>query len=84
VWEQHKAEESSTGTRSPAARKERLALPLTKGLQAMPQKLKLPRKRVEELLQRLEEDDTMTPEEHELIREIFEDAIRISLMKVEE
>ena len=50
----------------------------------MPQKLKLPRKRVEEVLQRLEEDATMTPEEHELIREIFEDAIRIGLVKVEE
>ena len=46
-------------------------------------KLKLPRKRVEELLKRLEEDDTMTPEEHQLIKEIFEDAIRIGLVKVD-
>jgi hypothetical protein len=48
----------------------------------MVNKLTLPRKRVEELLQRLEEDDTMTPEEHQLIKEIFEDAIRIGLVKI--
>jgi hypothetical protein len=45
-------------------------------------KLKLPRKRVEELLKRLEEDDIMTSEEHQLIKEISEDAIRIGLVKI--
>jgi hypothetical protein len=48
----------------------------------MAAKLKLPRKRVEEILKRVEDDDTLAPEERELIREIFEDAIRIGLVKV--
>lgn len=45
-------------------------------------KLKLPRKRVEEMLKRLEDVDTLTQKERTLIKEIFEDAIRIGLVKI--
>lgn len=48
----------------------------------MVKKLKLPRKKVEEILKRLEDDPALTPDERTLVREIFEDAIRIGLMKV--
>jgi hypothetical protein len=49
----------------------------------MSQQLKLTSTKVKELLERLDADDTMTPAEHQLIREIFEDAIRIGLVKVD-
>jgi len=48
----------------------------------MAAKLTFPRERVDEILKRLEDDDTLTPEERELIKKIFEDAIRIGLVKV--
>jgi hypothetical protein len=44
--------------------------------------LKLPQKRVEEILKRVEDDPTFTPDEQKLIREVFEDAIRIGLVKI--
>jgi hypothetical protein len=48
----------------------------------MAKKLKLPRKRVNEMLQRVDDDPTFTPELAMLIREVFEDAIRIGLVKI--
>ena len=48
----------------------------------MVKKLKLPRKRVEEILQRVDNDPTFTPDEQKLIKEVFEDAIRIGLVKI--
>ncbi len=48
----------------------------------MVEKLKLTRKGLEELLKRVEDDPTLTPDECKLIREVFEDAIRIGLVKI--
>jgi hypothetical protein len=49
----------------------------------MAKKLKaLPRTRVDEILQRVEDDPTLTPDEQKLIREVFEYAIRIGLVKI--
>ena len=48
----------------------------------MVEKLKLPRKRLEELLKRVEDEPTLTPDERRLIKEVFEEAIRIGLVKV--
>lgn len=48
----------------------------------MAKKLKLPRKRVEEILKRVEDDLTLTPDEGRLIKEVFKDAIRIGLVKI--
>ena len=48
----------------------------------MAEKLKLTRKRLEELLQRVENEPTLTLDERRLIKEVFEEAIRIGLVKV--
>ena len=48
----------------------------------MAKKLKLPRKRVDEMLKRVDDDPTFTLDEQKLIREVFEDAIRIGLVKI--
>jgi hypothetical protein len=48
----------------------------------MVEKLKLSKKRLEELLQRVHDEQTLTPDERRLIREIFEEAIRIGALKV--
>ena len=48
----------------------------------MVKKLKLPKKRLEELLQRVHDEQTLTPEERRLIEEIFDEAIRIGALKV--
>jgi hypothetical protein len=48
----------------------------------MVEKLKLPRKRLEELLKRVEDEPTLTPLERRLIKEVFEEAIRIGLVKI--
>jgi hypothetical protein len=48
----------------------------------MAKKLKLPKKRLEELLQRVHDEQTLTPDERRLIEEIFEEAIRIGALKV--
>lgn len=47
----------------------------------MAKKLKLPRKRVEEILKRVEEEPTLT-DDYTIIREVFEDAIRLGLVKI--
>jgi len=47
----------------------------------MAKKLKLPKKRVEEILRRVEDDPTLT-DDYRIIREVFEDAIRIGLVKI--
>lgn len=43
--------------------------------------LKVPPEKVKEVLERLE-DDTLTPDDYRVIKEIFEDAIRIGLVKI--
>ena len=48
----------------------------------MGEKLKLSKKRLEELLQRVHDEQTLTPGERRLIKEIFEEAIRIGALKV--
>jgi len=48
----------------------------------MAKKRKLTRKRVDEILKRVEEEPTFTPELAMLIREVFEDAIRIGVVKI--
>jgi hypothetical protein len=48
----------------------------------MVEKLKLSKKRLEELLQRVHDEQTLTPDERRLIKEIFEEAIRIGALKV--
>jgi hypothetical protein len=48
----------------------------------MVEKLKLSKKRLEELLQRVHDEPTLTPDERRLIKDIFEEAIRIGLVKV--
>ncbi len=48
----------------------------------MAKKLKLTRTRLKELLQRVKDEPTLTPEERRLIKEIFEEAIRIGALKV--
>jgi hypothetical protein len=48
----------------------------------MAKKLKLTRTRLEELLQRVKDEPTLTLEERRLIKEIFEEAIRIGALKV--
>ncbi|MDD5008574.1 MAG: hypothetical protein PHU49_09915 [Syntrophorhabdaceae bacterium] len=47
----------------------------------MAKKLKLPKKRVEEILKRVEEEPTLA-DDYRIIKEIFEDAIRIGLVKI--
>ncbi|MGD9579045.1 MAG: hypothetical protein GXX92_09770 [Clostridiales bacterium] len=48
----------------------------------MVKKLKLPRKRVEEILKRVKDDPTLTPDDYRLIKDVFEDAIRIGMVKI--
>jgi hypothetical protein len=48
----------------------------------MVEKLKLTKKRLEELLQRVEDEPTLTLDERRLIKEVFEEAIRIGALKV--
>jgi hypothetical protein len=47
----------------------------------MAKKLKLPKKRVEEILKRVEEEPTLA-DDYKIIKEIFEDAIRLGLVKI--
>jgi hypothetical protein len=47
----------------------------------MAKKLKLPKKRVEKILKRVEEEPTLA-DDYRIIREVFEDAIRIGLVKI--
>jgi len=49
----------------------------------MAKRIKLTRKRVDEILKRVDEEPTFTPELAMLIREILEDAIRIGAVKIE-
>jgi len=49
----------------------------------MAKRIKLTRKRADEILKRVDDDPTFTPEERKLIREILEDAIRIGAVKIE-
>ena len=48
----------------------------------MVKKLKLPRKKVEEILKRVKDDPTLTPDDYRLIKDVFEDAIRIGTVKI--
>jgi hypothetical protein len=48
----------------------------------MVEKLKLTEKRLEELLQRVEDEPSLTLDERRLIKEVFEEAIRIGALKV--
>ena len=48
----------------------------------MAEKLKLTKKRLEELLQRVHDEQTLTPLERALIKEVVEEAIRIGALKV--
>ena len=48
----------------------------------MAKKLKLTQKRLEELLQRVHDEPTLTPDERRLLKEIVEEAIRIGALKV--
>jgi len=48
----------------------------------MVEKLKLTQKRLEELLQRVKDEPNLTLDERKLIKEIFEEAIRIGALKI--
>ena len=48
----------------------------------MAAKLKLTRKRLEELLQRVANEQTLTPDERRLLKEAVEEAIRFGFLKV--
>lgn len=48
----------------------------------MAKRIKLTRKRADEILKRVDDEPTFTPELAMLIREIFEDAIRIGVVKI--
>jgi hypothetical protein len=48
----------------------------------MATKLKLTKKRLEELLQRVHDEPTLTPDERRLLKEIMEEAIRLGFLKV--
>jgi hypothetical protein len=48
----------------------------------MAAKIKLSKARVKEVLKRVDDDPTLTPDEKKLIREVFEDAIRLGLVKI--
>ena len=48
----------------------------------MAKKLKLTQKRLEELLQRVRDEQTLTPLERRLIEEIFDEATRTGALKV--
>lgn len=48
----------------------------------MVEKLKLTKKRLEKLLQRVKDEPTLTLDERRLIEEIFDEAIRIGALKV--
>lgn len=48
----------------------------------MVKKLKLTKKRLEELLQRVGDEPTLTPEDRRLIKDSIEEAIRTGLVKV--
>ena len=48
----------------------------------MATKLKLTHKRLEELLQRVRDEQTLTPLERRLIEEVFDEAIRTGALKV--
>jgi hypothetical protein len=47
-------------------------------------KLKLAKERVEEVLKRVDNDPTLTPDEKKLIRDVFEDAIRLGTIKIKQ
>ena len=48
----------------------------------MAKKLKLTQKRLEELLQRVHDEQTLTPDERRLLKEAVEEAIRLGFLKV--
>ncbi len=48
----------------------------------MVEKPKLTLERVKEVIERVDKDPTLTPDEKKVIREVFEDAIRIGLVKI--
>jgi hypothetical protein len=48
----------------------------------MATKLKLTQKRLEELLQRVRDEETLTPDERRLLKEAVEEAIRLGFLKV--
>lgn len=48
----------------------------------MVEKLKLTKKRLEELSQRVEDEPSLTLDERRLIKEVFQEAIRIGALKV--
>ena len=48
----------------------------------MLKKLKLTQKRLEELLQRVRDEETLTPDERRLLKEAVEEAIRLGFLKV--
>jgi hypothetical protein len=48
----------------------------------MLKKLKLTQKRLEELLERVHDEQTLTPDERRLLKEIVEEAIRLGFLKV--
>ena len=48
----------------------------------MLKKLKLTQKRLEELLERVHNEPTLTPDERRLLKEIVEEAVRIGALKV--
>ncbi len=48
----------------------------------MATKLKLTKKRLEELLQRVHDEPTLTPDERRLLKGIMEEAIRLGFLKV--
>ena len=48
----------------------------------MVEKLKLTQKRLEELLQRVRDEQTLPPLERRLIEEVFDEAIRPGALKV--
>ena len=50
----------------------------------MVEKLKLTKKRLDELLQRVQDEPTLTSDERRLIKEIFEEAIRIGALKIKQ
>lgn len=50
----------------------------------MVKKLKLPRKRVEEILKRVKDDPTLTPDDYRLIKDVFEDSIRMGIVIIDD
>jgi hypothetical protein len=62
------------------ARKEHMALSSEKGLQEMVKKLKVSPEKAKEILETLE--DELSPHDWQLIKEIFEDSIRLGIVTI--